>query len=265
MSEGSGTPGNDSIGELRQRRVRALGPTYRHFYRQPLHLVRGEGCWLFDVQGRRYLDCYNNVASVGHCRPEVVQALAQQAATLNTHTRYLHENTSPAVAECRAAQCTVAKRQAEWASLPVTPGFSLGAVLLKRGESLRIPAIGTLGPGTTVIDIPSIRLGNFAKLTLAGDANTGTVIVRVHGSMRLGRPSRISLADDDGAVMPRRIIWIVDGPVTLHSFATVFGTILGKSPVRIGFSSIINGAVIGNQGVTTGNHPVMLHQGFTGW
>jgi 4-aminobutyrate aminotransferase-like enzyme len=92
MSEGSGTPGNDSIGELRQRRVRALGPTYRHFYRQPLHLVRGEGCWLFDVQGRRYLDCYNNVASVGHCRPEVVQALAQQAATLNTHTRYLHEN-----------------------------------------------------------------------------------------------------------------------------------------------------------------------------
>jgi 4-aminobutyrate aminotransferase-like enzyme len=54
--------------------------------------VRGEGVWLFDADGKRYLDCYNNVASVGHCHPHVVRALCEQAATLNTHTRYLHEN-----------------------------------------------------------------------------------------------------------------------------------------------------------------------------
>jgi 4-aminobutyrate aminotransferase-like enzyme len=54
--------------------------------------VRGEGTWLFDADGRRYLDCYNNVASVGHCHPHVVAALSRQAATLNTHTRYLHDN-----------------------------------------------------------------------------------------------------------------------------------------------------------------------------
>ena len=77
---------------LRQRRARALGPAYRLFYDQPLHIVRGEGVWLHDQQGRRYLDCYNNVASVGHCHPRVVQALSDQAATLNTHTRYLHQN-----------------------------------------------------------------------------------------------------------------------------------------------------------------------------
>ncbi|HUU33322.1 MAG TPA: aminotransferase class III-fold pyridoxal phosphate-dependent enzyme, partial [Vicinamibacterales bacterium] len=41
---------------------------------------------------RRYLDCYNNVAHVGHCHPRVVAALAAQAARLNTNTRYLHEN-----------------------------------------------------------------------------------------------------------------------------------------------------------------------------
>ena len=67
-----------------------MGPAYRHFYREPLYIVRGEGVWLYDNDGRRYLDCYNNVPSVGHCRPEVVDALSRQAATLNTHTRYLH-------------------------------------------------------------------------------------------------------------------------------------------------------------------------------
>ena len=77
---------------LTERRRRALGPTYTHFYREPLYLVRGEGVWLFDNEGRRYLDCYNNVPSVGHCHPHVVAALTREIATLNTHTRYLHHN-----------------------------------------------------------------------------------------------------------------------------------------------------------------------------
>ena len=78
--------------QLLQRRKQAMGPAYRLFYDEPVHLVRGEGVWLYDSNGRKYLDCYNNVASVGHCHPRVVEALARQASTLNTHTRYLHEN-----------------------------------------------------------------------------------------------------------------------------------------------------------------------------
>ncbi len=77
---------------LLQRRQRALGPAYSLFYEEPAHLVRGEGIWLWDATGKQYLDCYNNVASVGHCHPRVVAALSRQASTLNTHTRYLHEN-----------------------------------------------------------------------------------------------------------------------------------------------------------------------------
>lgn len=73
------------------RRNRLLGPAYRLFYDQPVQFVRGEGVWLYDAAGQRYLDTYNNVASVGHCHPHVVQAIARQAAVLNTHTRYLHE------------------------------------------------------------------------------------------------------------------------------------------------------------------------------
>lgn len=78
--------------DLIARRRKALGPTYTHFYREPLHIVRGEGIWLFDSDGKKYLDCYNNVPSVGHCNPHVVEAITRQISKLNTHTRYLHEN-----------------------------------------------------------------------------------------------------------------------------------------------------------------------------
>jgi 4-aminobutyrate aminotransferase-like enzyme len=77
---------------LLERRYRLLGRNSPLFYDKPLHLVRGEGVWLFDAEGRRYLDAYNNVPHVGHCHPRVVAALGGQAATLNTHTRYLDEN-----------------------------------------------------------------------------------------------------------------------------------------------------------------------------
>jgi len=76
---------------LLERRARLLGPNVPTFYDDPVHVVRGQGVWLWDAAGRRYLDCYNNVPHVGHCHPKVVEAMARQAALLNTHTRYLHE------------------------------------------------------------------------------------------------------------------------------------------------------------------------------
>ncbi|MCW8924729.1 MAG: aminotransferase class III-fold pyridoxal phosphate-dependent enzyme [Xanthomonadales bacterium] len=76
---------------LLERRKRLLGKAYRLFYDNPVHIVRGEGVWLFDADGKRYLDVYNNVPHVGHCHPRVVEAIHHQAQILNTHTRYLHE------------------------------------------------------------------------------------------------------------------------------------------------------------------------------
>ena len=76
---------------LIERREKLLGPAYRLFYAEPLHIVRGEGVWLYDASGAKFLDAYNNVTSVGHCHPHVVEAITRQAATLATHTRYLHE------------------------------------------------------------------------------------------------------------------------------------------------------------------------------
>ncbi len=84
-----GGPGADPLIEARSR---VLGPAYRLFYERPVHLVRGQGTKLYDADGREYLDAYNNVASVGHCHPHVIDAVSRQLNTLNTHTRYLHEN-----------------------------------------------------------------------------------------------------------------------------------------------------------------------------
>lgn len=75
--------------DLVRRRIAAMGPAYRLFYREPLEFVRGQGAHLFTADGTDYLDAYNNVPSVGHAHPRVVAAIAEQAARLNTHTRYL--------------------------------------------------------------------------------------------------------------------------------------------------------------------------------
>lgn len=79
------------VASLLARRQTRLAANLSLAYDQPLHLVRGEGCWLYDASGRPYLDCVNNVAHVGHCHPFVVAATARQNALLNTNTRYLHE------------------------------------------------------------------------------------------------------------------------------------------------------------------------------
>jgi len=74
-------------------RRRVLGSALEPLsYRRPLHLVRGEGAWLYDADGRRYLDAYNNVPVVGHANRRVADAVARQAALLNTNTRYLHRH-----------------------------------------------------------------------------------------------------------------------------------------------------------------------------
>jgi 4-aminobutyrate aminotransferase-like enzyme len=74
-----------------ERRDRTMGPGAPSFYETPVHLVRGEGVWLYGADGRRYLDVYNNVPVAGHGHPRIIEALQRQASTLNVHSRYLCE------------------------------------------------------------------------------------------------------------------------------------------------------------------------------
>jgi 4-aminobutyrate aminotransferase-like enzyme/Ser/Thr protein kinase RdoA (MazF antagonist) len=107
--------------ELIARRSRVFGDALAALtYSTPLHLVRGRGAWLEDVDGRWYLDAYNNVPVVGHAHPRVANAIADQARQLNTNLRYLH----PAAIEL--AELLVA-------SMP--PGSGLDTVLFLNAGS----------------------------------------------------------------------------------------------------------------------------------
>jgi len=77
---------------LLARREKVLGKGAPLFYREPINIVRGEGVYLFDDDGKRYIDMYNNVPCVGHAHPHVVETMHKQASMLNVHSRYLHES-----------------------------------------------------------------------------------------------------------------------------------------------------------------------------
>lgn len=78
--------------EIRVRRASNLSRALSLSYADPLHIVRGEGAYLYDADGRPWLDLVNNVCHVGHCHPRVVAAGQRQMARLNTNTRYLHDS-----------------------------------------------------------------------------------------------------------------------------------------------------------------------------
>ncbi|MEE2877086.1 MAG: aminotransferase class III-fold pyridoxal phosphate-dependent enzyme [Candidatus Neomarinimicrobiota bacterium] len=77
---------------IRDSRKTHLGPNLSLSYQNPLTIVRGWMQYLFDYEGRKYLDGVNNVPHVGHSHPKVVEAIQKQSTVLNTNTRYLHEN-----------------------------------------------------------------------------------------------------------------------------------------------------------------------------
>ena len=80
---------SEDIDAMIARRRRVMGGRLYVFYDPPLHMVKGEGVWLTASDGKRYLDCYNNVPHVGHCHPYVTEAIVRQARTLSTNTRYI--------------------------------------------------------------------------------------------------------------------------------------------------------------------------------
>ncbi|MEB3767642.1 aspartate aminotransferase family protein [Acinetobacter sp. MD2] len=146
--------------KLTDKRSKVLGESYRLFYRNPVHLVKGEGQYLWDAAGNKYLDVYNNVASIGHCHPAVIQAVNEQMQMLNTHTRYLHENilnyteellkTTPAEIDRAMYMCTGS--EANDLAIRIAREFSGGTGIIVSQESYHgtssltsgcSPALGT--------------------------------------------------------------------------------------------------------------------------
>ena len=68
-----------------------LSPSFSLSYNEPLHIVKGQGQYLYDADGNQYLDAVNNIQHVGHCHPKIVEAAISQYKELNTNTRYLDQ------------------------------------------------------------------------------------------------------------------------------------------------------------------------------
>jgi 4-aminobutyrate aminotransferase len=80
---------------LQDAKHELLVPCVYHFYQRPPALVRGEGAYLFDADGRRYLDCFAGVTvmNAGHCNPEILEPAIDQLRRLqHTTTVYLTES-----------------------------------------------------------------------------------------------------------------------------------------------------------------------------
>jgi 4-aminobutyrate aminotransferase-like enzyme len=75
---------------LLRRRLRHVATPQEHYYAAPPQIERGLGQFLYDEDGRAYLDAVNNVAVLGHSHPAVTAAATRQLRLLNTNSRFLY-------------------------------------------------------------------------------------------------------------------------------------------------------------------------------
>ncbi|KAL5550670.1 hypothetical protein UlMin_000846 [Ulmus minor] len=84
-----------SADEILAKRKEYLSPSMFYFYKKPLNVVDGKMQYLFDENGRRYLDAFGGIATVGcgHCHPDVVEAIVNQTKRLQ-HSTILYLNSA---------------------------------------------------------------------------------------------------------------------------------------------------------------------------
>lgn len=184
--------------QLLDDRARLLGPNVSTFYESPVHIVRGEGVWLWDADGKRYLDGYNNVPHVGHCNPRVVEAICRQAQTLNTHTRYLHEGILDYIDRLTATMAS----PLETAVLTCT-GSEANDVALRMAEAVT----GKRG----IIATDASYHGNTALVSQLSGSNTPTVGFGLEQYFRfVPAPDSYRHPDPDGALFAQSVAEAID-------------------------------------------------------
>ncbi len=213
------------------RRERALGTAYRLFYDEPLQPVRGLGTKVWDADGTEYLDAYNNVPSVGHAHPRVVAAIAEQAATLNTHTRYLQEGildyaeqvleTLPASIETMMFACTgseandlalrIAKHVTGGTGVVVTTNAYHGVTTEIAAISPSLGGMESLAPWVRMVDTANLAgVGAaFDELQAAGVKPAAFIVDTILASDGV-IPSINNLVDAVAATRDRGALFIAD-------------------------------------------------------
>jgi 4-aminobutyrate aminotransferase-like enzyme/Ser/Thr protein kinase RdoA (MazF antagonist) len=146
-----------------------MGRKTTHFYDRPMHFERAEGPWLYATDGRRYLDCYNNVPQVGHCHPHVVRAISRQAAVLNTNTRYLYSSAieyadrltrklAPHLTACVFVNSGSEANDVAWQMAKLVTGKS-GAIIMEDAYHGVTDVIRQFSPGRPDTPLPGFLKG----------------------------------------------------------------------------------------------------------
>ncbi len=84
------TRSDGNLAQPLSRRLANLGATSVLFYQEPIEMISAKGAWMTSQDGTRYLDFYNNVLSLGHSHPKIIQAIQNQSELLTINTRYLN-------------------------------------------------------------------------------------------------------------------------------------------------------------------------------
>ena len=175
--------GSDEDALLDQRR-NLLGKHATHFYSRPMHFERAEGAFLYSTDGKRYLDCYNNVPQVGHCNPHVVKAISRQAAALNTNTRYLYssileyaerltDRLAPHLDACVFVNSGSEANDIAWQMAKIMTGRSGGLLMEDAYHGITEP-IRAFSPGHPDTDLPDHLQGLIVPDSYRGKHREGT-------------------------------------------------------------------------------------------
>jgi 4-aminobutyrate aminotransferase-like enzyme/Ser/Thr protein kinase RdoA (MazF antagonist) len=146
-----------------------MGRKTTHFYARPMHFERASGPWLYATDGRRYLDCYNNVPQIGHCHPHVVKAISRQAAVLNTNTRYLYSSAieyadrltqklAPHLTACVFVNSGSEANDVAWQMAKIVTGKS-GAIIMEDAYHGVTDVIRQFSPGRPGANLPAFLKG----------------------------------------------------------------------------------------------------------
>lgn len=149
-----------------------LWPNHLTYYGQPLPLARGDGMYLYDVEGNRYLDFFGGIltVSVGHCHPKVTQALTRQVQTLvHTSTLYPHQN-----------HVLLAEKLAH-----ISPGRLQMSYILNSGTEANETAVMLAKAATGAQEVIALRHGYSGRSALAMTL-TGQSAWRIGGTQVIG-------------------------------------------------------------------------------
>lgn len=159
--------------DILEKQKKYLFPNHILYYTEPLPIDRGEGVWLWDTEGNKYLDFFGGIltTSVGHNRPEVTQAIQKQSEKI-IHSSTLYPN---------EAHVNLAEKMAE-----LTPG------------KLQVSFFSTDGTGAneTAISLAQVHTGNQEIIALRhayhGKSAMGMALTGV-GTWRIGGTSVASV------------------------------------------------------------------------